>query len=325
MRFDLEALATVGDPVPMIPQVLTLGAAEFTVSSDGTLAYVPDRRDTQRSLVWVARDGTIDATPGTAATATCGCASRQTAHASRRRSATSSTRSGSGTSRATAPWTRLTFNPSGSFSPIWTRDGRYVIYGSPRDQMDIGNLYRRAANGGVEERLTTSDRQQRVNTITADGTRLIFEEQTAQRDYDFMMLNLANPTRVQTILQTPFDERDAEISPDGRWMAYDSNESGQLQVYVRPFPNVADAQYQISSDGGRSPVVVAEGRRAVLRQRHQHDARRGPDLPADRSERAARRGCSTPRTSSSTAGLLPAARYEPTMSRRMAFASWRSG
>ena len=258
VRFDLEALATVGDPVPMIPQVLTLGAAAFTVSSGGTLAYVPDRRDTQRSLVWVARDGTIEATPAPLRPYV------------RVRLSPDGTRV-AGQIRdeqhkiwiwnfaRDSPWTRLTFNPTGSYSPIWTRDGRYVIYGSPRDQLDIGNLYRRAANGGVEERLTTSDRQQRVNTITADGTQLIIEQQTPERDYDFLMVDLANPTRVQTILQTPFDERNAEISPDGRWMAYDSNESGQLQVYVRPFPNVTAAQYLISSEGGRSPVWSPKG------------------------------------------------------------------
>ena len=74
-----------------------------------------------------------------------------------------------------------------------------------------------------------------------------------------MMLSLAGPSQIEPLLQTPFDERDAELSPDGRWMAYDSNESGQLQVYVRPFPNVADAQYQVSTDGGRSPTWSPKG------------------------------------------------------------------
>jgi Tol biopolymer transport system component len=88
---------------------------------------------------------------------------------------------------------------------------------------------------------------------------LIVEQQTPQRDYDLMMLSLADPARIEPLLQTPFDERDAEMSPDGRWMAYDSNESGQLQVYVRPFPNVTDAQYQVSTDGGRSPTWSPRG------------------------------------------------------------------
>ena len=112
---------------------------------------------------------------------------------------------------------------------------------------------------GAEERLTKSDRPQRTNAITIDGSPVIFEQQTAQRDYDLMMFRLADPAMIEPLLQTPFDEKDAEMSPDGRWMAYDSNESGQLQVYVRPFPNVAAAQYQVSTDGGRSPTWSPRG------------------------------------------------------------------
>jgi serine/threonine-protein kinase len=67
-------------------------------------------------------------------------------------------------------------------------------------------------------------------------------------------------SRIRPLLQTPFDQRNAAISPDGRWMAYESTESAQTQVYVRPFPNVADAHYQISTDGGRTPVWAANGR-----------------------------------------------------------------
>jgi eukaryotic-like serine/threonine-protein kinase len=62
------------------------------------------------------------------------------------------------------------------------------------------------------------------------------------------------------LLQMPFDQRNASISPDGHWIAYESNESARPQIYVRPFPNVADAHYQISTDGGRMPVWAATGR-----------------------------------------------------------------
>jgi Tol biopolymer transport system component len=71
----------------------------------------------------------------------------------------------------------------------------------------------------------------------------VFEEQTPAGDYDFKLLFLTGTPRVEPLLQTPFDKRNAAISPDGRWMAYESNESGQSQIYVRPFPNVADARY----------------------------------------------------------------------------------
>jgi Tol biopolymer transport system component len=87
---------------------------------------------------------------------------------------------------------------------------------------------------------------------------LVFEELTPPAGYDFMLLSLDGTPRVEPLLQTPFDERNAAISPDGRWMAYESNESGQSQISVRPFPNVADAHYQISIGGGRTPAWAAK-------------------------------------------------------------------
>jgi serine/threonine-protein kinase len=260
VRFDVEALAVVGDPVPLVQQVLTLGASAFAISSSGTLVFVPDRSELLRTFVWVSRDGTMEPIPA------------PPRRYVRARLSPDGTRMVAQIRddrhdlwvwdfRRERSWRRLTFDPDGSFSAIWTKDGRDVIYGSPRPATDISNLYRRAADGtGAAAQLTTTtDRQQRANTLTVEGTRLIFEQQTPQRDYDLMMMSLADPSRIEPLLQTPFDERDAEISPNGRWMAYDSNESGQLQLYVRPFRNVAAAQYQVSIDGGRSPVWSPRG------------------------------------------------------------------
>jgi serine/threonine-protein kinase len=66
--------------------------------------------------------------------------------------------------------------------------------------------------------------------------------------------------RATPLLATPFDERNASIEPGGRWIAYESNKSGQSQVYVKPFPNVNDAEYQISTAGGRTPLFGPGGR-----------------------------------------------------------------
>jgi serine/threonine-protein kinase len=126
---------------------------------------------------------------------------------------------------------------------------------------DIGSLYRRASDGtGPEERLTTGETAQRANSISPDGAQLVFEELTPSAGYDLWMLSLSQPPQAEPLLASPFDERDAAISPDGRWMAYESNESGQEQIYVRPFPNVADALHQVSFTGGRTPVWAANGR-----------------------------------------------------------------
>ena len=78
--------------------------------------------------------------------------------------------------------------------------------------------------------------------------------------FDLMLVSLNGARREEPLLQTPFDERNAAISPDNRWIAYDSNESGRSEIYVRPFPNVADGRYQISTTGGRTPVWSPDGR-----------------------------------------------------------------
>jgi serine/threonine-protein kinase len=104
--------------------------------------------------------------------------------------------------------------------------------------------------------------------MSPDGKHLIFERMVPGSSYDLMMLSLDGPpvsngsdsSRLTPLLDTPSDERNAAISPDGRWMAYESNKTGQFQVYVRPFPNVNDAEHPISTAGGRTPLFGPNGR-----------------------------------------------------------------
>ena len=96
--------------------------------------------------------------------------------------------------------------------------------------------------------------------MTPDGKYLVLEEQTDAGSYDFMLLLLQGEPRVEPLLQTAFDERNAAISPDGNWLAYESNESGQFQIYVRPFPNVAGGRSQVTDNGGRTPLWSPDGR-----------------------------------------------------------------
>jgi hypothetical protein len=258
VRFDLATLDVRGDPVPLIEQVLTLGAADFTLSRRGTLVYVPAGGSTSRSLVWVSRQGAeepITAPPRRYVSARLAPDGKRVALQILDQSSEIWT-----WDFAREKLTRLTLGPSGNFGPLWTPDGRHIIFGSMRVGPDLSNLYRRAADGtGIDERLTTSAHQQRTNTISPDGTRMVLEEQMPSAGYDFMLLSLDGTPRLEPLLQTPFDERNAAISPDGRWMAYESNESGQSQIYMRPFPNVTDAQYQISTGGGRTPAWAPDG------------------------------------------------------------------
>src|SRR5262245_24514011 len=78
--------------------------------------------------------------------------------------------------------------------------------------------------------------------------------------YDLKLLSLDGTLRSEPLLATPADERNAELSPDGRWLAYESDISGLMEIYVSPFPNVTDRRIKISSTGGRTPLWAASGR-----------------------------------------------------------------
>ncbi|MDA2938028.1 hypothetical protein MYX75_07180, partial [Acidobacteria bacterium AH-259-A15] len=128
------------------------------------------------------------------------------------------------------------------------------------------NLYWKAADGtGQVERLTKSPNSQWADSFSPDGKSLVFIEQNPETSYDLHLLAMEGERTSKPLVQTQFAEVGTEISPEGGWMAYMSNESGQLEIYVRPFPNVDEGKWQISSDGGREPVWGPQGQELFYR------------------------------------------------------------
>jgi serine/threonine-protein kinase len=160
--------------------------------------------------------------------------------------------------------TRLTLDPALETSGVWTPDGRRVIFNSTQmgsAGIGTGNIYWQASDGtGAAERITDSRNNQMPNAVSPDGTKLVFREDRINGGSDLMLLPLQGERRPQPLVQTPFMERNGDISPDGRWLAYESNESGQFEIYVRPFPNVNDGRWQVSTGGGTTPVWNRSGR-----------------------------------------------------------------
>jgi serine/threonine-protein kinase len=150
---------------------------------------------------------------------------------------------------------RLTFDPGNEVFPIWTPDGQRVAFGS------LGApLSWKAADGtGEVETLVESSSNQFPQAFSPDGTTLIFEDRSSS-GVDLGTLSLEGERISTLLMETKFTEQNLALSSDGRWMAYESNESGQFEVYVRPFPDVNGGRWQVSSGGGGWPLWSADGR-----------------------------------------------------------------
>ena len=120
---------------------------------------------------------------------------------------------------------------------------------------------RRTLRGRVERLTTSSSNRQTANAWAGDGQQLVFADGDP---FDIWVLSLQGERTVEPLIQTPFGESIPAVSPDGRWIAYYSDESGQREVYVQPFPGL-DGKYPISTAGGTSPVWGPDGRELFYR------------------------------------------------------------
>jgi Tol biopolymer transport system component len=156
---------------------------------------------------------------------------------------------------------RFTSDPSAEADAVWSPDGAMIIFSS--DRGGVFGLYRKASNGlGAEELLYSGDRPAWPMSWSADGKFLLFET-TDNPGGDLWVLpqplGPAGASKPYPFLRTPFGELEPQFSPSGKWVAYQSDESGQWEVYARPFPGPGAAQ-QISTAGGTRPRWRGDGR-----------------------------------------------------------------
>jgi serine/threonine-protein kinase len=156
--------------------------------------------------------------------------------------------------------TRLTFDPAVESEQVWSADGRYLLFSSDHEGPD--SVYRKRADGSGElERLTRAKVAQWPTSLSRDG-RYVAVMQSEQQ-YDLHYLDLESG-ETKPFMVTQFGEGFADISPDGHFLAYSSNESGTYQVYVRPFPS-GEAKWQVSDAPGTAPRWRADGRELFWR------------------------------------------------------------
>ncbi len=253
--FDVERLAVMGGPVLVVEGVTSsfVGAANFSVSDTGSLVYVTGDETDTKVLVQVDRRGNeevLKAEP------------RRYNHARISPDGNSVALSGfdqAGIWRwdfARETMTRLTFAAASDGYPVWTPDGRRLAFSSPRDGAFF-NLYSKAADGtGADERLTEASSRQIPNAFTPDGNHLLYSVGASSRE-DLAVLSLDGAS--EPVLATEHAELNAEISPNGKFLVYESDESGDYEIHVRPYPNVDAGHWQISRDGGTRPLWAPDG------------------------------------------------------------------
>jgi serine/threonine-protein kinase len=262
VAFDLARLEPRGASVEVAPELVTSdwGLAVFDVAEDGTLVYLdaPGGVSTESTLVWVDRDGRetpLDLRAATYRTPRISPDGRRLAVSDGDIWIVDLT-------HPTAEPTRLTFAPEMDWFPVWTPDGSRLVFGSWRGG-EFSNLFVQSAEGGTPERLTTSPDLQVPTTITPDGASVVFNRLSFREDrFGLQRVQLEPPRTVESLLETPHDEHNGEVSPDGRWLAYEGEHEarpGYLDVYVRPFPDVNAGQWQVSPAGGIQPAWSRNG------------------------------------------------------------------
>jgi len=259
--FDLDRLQAKSGPVATLE-----GVGSYVVSESGTLAYIPGASgaaNSRQTLVWVNREGKeepLSAAPNQYTFFRISPDGKRVALTV-------------GTPPKDHIWiwdavretmTRLTLDEgTDNMTPLWTPDGKRIVYTSSRENLMLGDIYSKASDGtGEAEKLASSPGRGLVPwSWSKDGrTLVLWEFDSTASNQDIGMLAMEGNHLRKPLLQEKHVEHDPRISPDGRWLAYASNESGKVEVYVRPFPEVNKNRWQVSTSGGNNPLWSLDGR-----------------------------------------------------------------
>jgi eukaryotic-like serine/threonine-protein kinase len=266
--FDPDKCEVMGDSVPIVEGVFQLSSPQYAVSDSGALVYIPgtsSSADAARTLVWVDRNGKEEPL------------SAPINNYSAPRISPDGTRVALtvGNDQDADIWifdvvrkipTRLTFDKGADHHPLWSPDGKQIIFASNREGR--WSLYSKAADGtGAIDKLgSMSVPDIRSLSWSGHGNSVVFEEASGgDTVYDIAALSMDGARERKPLLQGNFVEANPQISPDGKWMAYLSNETGDMEIYVRPFPDVNRGKWQVSTNGGQEPRWSSNGRELFYR------------------------------------------------------------
>ena len=275
--FDLKNLEASGPPVPLLTDLVTnlsfLRTAEYAFSQDGTLVYVPTR-PLQRTFVWVDRKGSVERIP-----LPPGGYEEVVLSPDGERLATRAIEKSEKMALFLGDLARGTLTRStaeGSFQCLaWAPDGKRVAFGfRPAGGRGLFSVFWQNADGSAPpERLTSETRHQMElpTSFSPDGSLMLVQvmdyadTSPANTRWDILVFPLGGEKQMRPFLKTRAKEELARFSPDGRWVAYRSDESGQLEIFVQPFPGPGP-KWQISAEGGSEPRWSRSGRELFYRQ-----------------------------------------------------------
>ena len=268
--FEPKRLRTAGQLLPIAQRVasytLFWREAIFCAAENGTIAYGTEATSAS-TLLWFDRNGRPLGTVGEpelfVAGAIGGAGRLRISPDGRRIAATVLDPS----TRFSDVWiydlargvrTRFTSGPTSNAFPVWSPDGSRIVFDSDRKHQ--GDLYKKPAGGGSEEPLIEGEGQRIPDDWSPDGRFLAFElrEPRGERKVSLSILSLADG-KLATFLSRGTNIGDARFSPDGRWLAYTSEESGKNEIYVAAFPGPG-ARWQISTEGGAQPRWRRDGK-----------------------------------------------------------------
>jgi serine/threonine-protein kinase len=261
VRFDPERLEIVGNPVPVAEQVNTkpAGATNYGLAANGTLVYVSGGMDSDgRVLVWVDRQGKEDVVAGVPIRG----------YVYPRISPNGRFIGVDIRDQTSDVWTwdidrgaltNLTIDAALNRGVAWTHDGSRLAFSAVRDGKE--SLHWQKADGtGTPELIAQSGTRPRVPYSFGPDGHLLFGEPGAP-PFDLYAVDTSGAGKVVPLLTASgYSEHNGEVSPNGRWLAYQSNESGRDEIYVRPYPDLHASRRQVSIDGGTRPVWSRDGR-----------------------------------------------------------------
>jgi Tol biopolymer transport system component len=269
-RFDARKLAFSGDPIPIAEQVTTsiVGASDFHASDNGILVF-STRRAQNGKLVQHDRDGReVKTLQGPSGMLSPRLSPDGRMMVVRVRNDQSKGRDIWVLDLGRDLATRLTFDEGDENHPLWSPDGKRILYYS--SAVGAVGLYSKELTGAGKTQLLLPWKDGEIfpTDWSRDGRLVFFSARPAQVQSDIWSVSLADG-KATAFLNGPFNEGGPRLSPDGRWLAYDSDESGELQVYAQSWPD-RNTKVQLSTKGGSDPEWAADGAQVYYLSPDQH-------------------------------------------------------